>query len=135
MWRLGIFFVDVEPAGMNAPGISLTHRRQPLKTYAGCHVQLVAKADPFNVTNILSFWPGIRQKTVGGGGGVGGWGGGGVGWGLHRAEVMGHDYNLPFGPWGMEVEPDMRLGRLEPGFKTGYLGAPRRVFGAGVLRG
>ncbi|CAJ1384490.1 unnamed protein product [Effrenium voratum] len=21
--------------------------------------------------------------------------------------VMGHDYNLPFGPWGMEVEPDM----------------------------
>ena len=23
---------------------------------------------------------------------------------------MGHDYNLPFGPWGMEVEPQMPLG-------------------------
>ena len=25
-------------------------------------------------------------------------------------KVMGHDYNLPFGPWGMEVEPQMPLG-------------------------
>ena len=24
-------------------------------------------------------------------------------------QVMGHDYNLPFGPWGMEVEPQMPL--------------------------
>ena len=22
---------------------------------------------------------------------------------------MGHDYNLPFGPWGMEAEPQMFL--------------------------
>ena len=32
-----------------------------------------------------------------------------------RNEVMGHDYNLPFGPWGMEAEPTSTLGaELQP---------------------
>ena len=28
----------------------------------------------------------------------------------HFSKAMGHDYNLPFGPWGMEVEASSSLG-------------------------
>ena len=43
--------------------------------------------------------------------------------------VMGHDYNLPFGPWGMEVDPEMRPGRERSrcfaGFCRVFDGVPR----------
>ena len=34
--------------------------------------------------------------------------------------VMGHDYNLPFGPWGMEVDPEMPLGKREVEVAHGF---------------